>query len=97
MNVVLTREAIADLRDIGLWIALDDPDRAATFVRELSEKCLELADRPLLYPAAEEIGLGVRKRRHRNYLILYRIQRSRIEILHVIHGSRDQRALFTSL
>jgi plasmid stabilization system protein ParE len=97
MKVVLTQSALADLRDIGHWIALDDPRRAVTFVRELGEKCLGLADRPLLYPLAPETGQGVRKRRHQRYLILYRIARGRIEILHVVHGARDHRKLFTRL
>jgi toxin ParE1/3/4 len=97
MKVVLTQAALADLRDIGHWIALDDPDRAITFVHELSEKCLGLAGRPLLYPLAPEAGEGVRKRRHGRYLILYLVARNRIEILHVVHGARNYRELFTRL
>lgn len=79
MKVVLTQAALADLRDIGHWIALDDPDR------------------PLLYPLASEAGKGVRKRRHGRYLILYLVARDRIEILHVVHGARNYRELFTRL
>jgi plasmid stabilization system protein ParE len=37
MKVRLTQGAIADLRDIGHWIALDDPERAITFVQEMAE------------------------------------------------------------
>jgi len=95
MKVILTQSALADLRDIGHWIALDDPDRSVMFIGELRSKCLGLADRPLLYPLAPEIGQGVRKRRHHRYLILYRTAGDRIEILHVVHGARDYRALFT--
>lgn len=95
MKVILTQAALADLRDIGHWIALDDPDRAITFIGELRGKCLGLSDRPLLYPPAPEAGQGVRKRRHQRYLILYRIERDRIEILHIVHGARDYRKLFT--
>ena len=95
MKVILTQSALAELRDIGHWIALDDPDRSVMFIGELRSKCLGLADRPLLYPLAPEIGQGVRKRRHHRYLILYRTAGDRIEILHVVHGARDYRALFT--
>lgn len=49
MKVRLTQEAIADLRDIGHWIALDDPERAITFVQELADKCLSLSDRAFLF------------------------------------------------
>jgi toxin ParE1/3/4 len=97
MRVILTQAALADLRDIGHWIALDDSGRAITFVDELSEKCLGLADRPFLYPLAPEAGEGIRKRRHGRNLILYRIASDRIEILHVLHGARNYRELFTRL
>lgn len=97
MNVVMTQAAIADLLDIGHWIGLEDPDRALTFVNELEAKCLDLADKPLLYPLAAEIGPDISKRRHRKYLILYRIERNRIEVLHVVHGAREHRKLFTSI
>jgi plasmid stabilization system protein ParE len=49
MKVRITQAAFADLRDIGHWIALDDPERAVTFVQELGEKCLSLSDRAFLY------------------------------------------------
>jgi toxin ParE1/3/4 len=97
MNVVMTQAAIADLLDIGHWIGLEYPDRAVTFVDELEGKCLDLAEKPLLYPLASEIGPDIRKRRHRKYLIVYRIVRDRIEVLHVVHGARDHRKLFTSI
>lgn len=54
MKIRITQEAFTDLRDIGHWIALDDPERALTFVQELAEKCLGLSDRAFLYPAAPE-------------------------------------------
>ena len=97
MKVRITQAAFADLRDIGYWIALDDPERAITFVQELAEKCLSLSDRAFLYPSAPEAGEGVRKRRHRKYLILYHVGAETIEVLHVIHGMRDYRKMFTRL
>lgn len=49
MRVRITQAAFDDLRDIGHWIGLDDPERAISFVRELAEKCLSLSDRAFLY------------------------------------------------
>ena len=34
-------EAVADLREIALYIAADDPDRALTFVAELEQKATD--------------------------------------------------------
>jgi toxin ParE1/3/4 len=58
---------------------------------------LSLSDRAFLYPTAPEAGDGVRKRRYRKYLILYHLGAETIDILHVIHGMRDYRKMFTRL
>jgi plasmid stabilization system protein ParE len=97
MRVVLSQAAIADLRDIGHWIALDHPERAVTFVQELARKCAELGEAPLPYPLAPEAGEGVRKRRHGRYLILYHVGAEAVEVLHVVHGMRAYRNLFLKM
>jgi len=97
VKVRITQAAFADLRDIGHWIALDDPERAIAFVQELAEKCLRLSDRAFLYPTAPEAGPRRQERRHRKYLILYHVGAETIEVLHVVHGSRDYRKIFTRL
>ena len=81
---------------IGHYIARDDPSRAVTFVAELRAKCLGLREAPRTFPLADEFGLpGVRKRRHGRYLILYRIERDRVEVLHVVHGAVNYSALLS--
>ena len=57
----------------------------------------EPVGRAFLYPSAPEAGEGVRKRRHRKYLILDHVGAQTIEVLHVIHGMRDYRKIFTRL
>jgi plasmid stabilization system protein ParE len=46
MIVVITEAAERELERISDWIAADNPHRAETFVRELVEKCLRIADTP---------------------------------------------------
>ena len=88
------RPAVAgDLRDIGLNIAKDNPDRAGSFVVELVEKCRTIASRPKVGRLRPEIGEGVRSRVYRNYVILYRIEPERVRILRVVHGARDIKRL----
>ena len=49
---------------------------------------------PSGFPIAEEFGAsGVRKRVHGRYLILYRVHRSEVEVLRVVHGARDRASL----
>jgi toxin ParE1/3/4 len=46
MIVHITDAAESDLEDIGDVIAVDNPTRAVTFVRELVMQCETLADMP---------------------------------------------------
>jgi plasmid stabilization system protein ParE len=94
MIVRLSAEAENDLERIGDYIARDDPARALGFIRELREKCLDLAkfpDRFPLVPRYEE--LGVRHRVHGNYLIFYRADADEVAVIHVLHGAMDYAAI----
>lgn len=90
MRVSLTRRAEADLDGIAAYIARDNPRRAATFVEELYEKCVTLADMPDAFPLIPRYeALGVRRRVHRDYLILFTVKGETISVLRVLHGARD--------
>ena len=94
MKVVLTAEAESDLERIADYIAKDNPVRARSFLLELRDKCLELADMPLafqLVPRYERFG--VRRRVHGSYLIFYRVEGRQVVILHVLHGAMDYATL----
>lgn len=90
MKVVFTRTAELALEKIADFIAEDSPVRALTFVEELRAAALALGDMPKAYPLAPRYEtLGVRRRVHGAYLILYRIEADRVTILLIVHGARD--------
>jgi plasmid stabilization system protein ParE len=94
MRIRLSSEARRDLIAIGDFIARDDPFRAISFVKELTDKCAGLADMPLsfqLVPRYEK--KGIRRRVHGNYQIFYRVDGELIYVLRVLHGARDYEAL----
>jgi toxin ParE1/3/4 len=91
MKVEISARAAADLEDIADWIAQDDPRRADSFVAELVERGMSLSENPRRFPEAG-VG-GARKLTWRGYLILYSVGRERVDILRVVHGSRDWAAL----
>lgn len=94
MEVFLTDAAIADLESIGDWIAADSPARALAFVELLRERCLQLGEMPLAFPVVPRFEKwNVRRRPVGDYLIFYRVIRSHVEILHVLHGARDYEQL----
>ncbi|MBV9757182.1 MAG: type II toxin-antitoxin system RelE/ParE family toxin [Alphaproteobacteria bacterium] len=94
MRVVFSDKAKADLRDIALFIARDSKVRALSFVRELRAKALDLGKMPgafALVPRFER--RGIRRRVYRRYLILYRVEESRVVVLRILHGARDYEQL----
>ncbi len=96
MIVHLLPEAIADLETVGDYIALDNPRRAVTFIQELRDKCLSLADMPYAFPVVPRYErFGIRHRVYGNYQIFYRVVESdeRIDIVHILHSARNYAAI----
>jgi plasmid stabilization system protein ParE len=92
--VVVTTEAESDLETIAKYIARDSATTALSFVRELQEKCLTLADAPRGYPLVPRYEhLGIRRRSFGNYLIFCRVGADTIDVLHILHGARDYESL----
>lgn len=94
MKLDITSAAEADLEAIADYIARDNPVRALSFVRELYERCLDIADMPEAWPIVPRYEHhGIRRRVHGRYLIFYRVSKDRITILHVLNGAMDVEAL----
>ena len=90
MIVRLTAEAERDLEAIGDHIALGNPARALSFILELRDACLGLADFPERFPPVPRYEAeGVRHRVYGNYLIFYRAGAEAVDVLHVLHGAMD--------
>lgn len=86
-----------DLRDIAIYIGQENPDRAEAFVGELLAKIEWIADNPKLYRPRFEWDRNFRIAHHARYYILYYIESETVEILRVVHSSRDLTALLDEL
>jgi toxin ParE1/3/4 len=94
MKVLITAEAEADLEAIGDHIALDNPARALSFVRELYQLCLGIAEMPQAWAVVPRFEHhGIRRRVHGRYLIFYQISAGHITILHILNGAMDVEAI----
>jgi toxin ParE1/3/4 len=96
MKVVLSEQAKADLREIGLFIARDNKTRARSFVRELQAKARDTGDIPRAFPLIPRYEHhGIRRRPHGDYLIFYRVDEDGecLSIIHILHGARNYEAL----
>lgn len=94
MKVVLAAEAASDLEHIADYIAIDNPVRAESFVRELLGRCYSLADMPRAFPLVPRYEhTGVRRRPYGDYLIFYHISADTVDILHILNGAQNYEAI----
>jgi toxin ParE1/3/4 len=95
MKVFITPAADKDIGNIGDWIAAENPRRAISFMLELQKACHAIGDAPKGSVVVQRyVDHDIRRKPYRDYLIFYRIKNETVEILHVVHGSRDYAKLF---
>jgi addiction module RelE/StbE family toxin len=88
MVIEWTRTALRNLDDIAGYIAEDNPPRANTFVAELQEKTAKLTR----FPNLGKVGRLANTRElvlHKNYVAIYRVFESEVQILRIHHSARD--------
>lgn len=86
-------EAESDLDEIWWYIAQDSPLNADRFLDRIQERCLALADFPQMGMGRDELKQGLRSHPVGNYLIFYFPLEDGIDIIRVLHGSRDIESL----
>ena len=96
MRLIFAPLAVADLEEIGDYIALDNPPRALSFIRELRAQCRKILDNPLAFPAREDLAPGLRVLPYGQYLIFYRPMDTTVRIERILHGARDVGTQFTT-
>jgi len=89
-----TVSAAEDLRHIEDWIARDSARHAVEFV----DRLVQVAQRLRLHPRAGRVVPEFKRRDlreilHRDYRIVYLLERREVMILRVVHGSQDLRRM----
>ena len=90
----LAQRARQDLIQIRRKIAEHSERNADRFVRRLLARMRLLGANPYLGRSRNALKPGYRSFPVGRYVILYRVQESAVEIVHVLHGSRDLKRLF---
>jgi toxin ParE1/3/4 len=88
-RLLIKPEAASDLDEIWWHIAQDSPHNADKFLERIQERCLALADFPQMGTSRDELKAGLRGQSVGNYLIFYFPLEDGVDIVRVIHGSRD--------
>ena len=60
MRAHFTPQAEIDLEEVGDYIALDNPGRAVSFIREIRQHCEKIAGGPDHYAARPDLGDTIR-------------------------------------
>ena len=61
MRAYFTPQAEIDLEEVGDYIALDNPRRAISFIREIRQHCKKIADGSHHYAVRPGLGDTIRK------------------------------------
>ena len=88
-RVLRTAQARLDLIEIWEFVARSSAARADRLTESIDAKCRLLAQFPEMGRSREELAPGVRSTLVERYVILYRPLEDGMEVLRVIHGSRD--------
>jgi len=96
MPVIIKRPfARSDLTEIWDYIADDNETRADAFVDLIDQKFQELARHPNMGRARDELAEGLRSFPVGRHVIFYRVVPEGVEIVRILHGSRDLNAIFS--
>lgn len=94
MVVLVNRRVRVELDEIWFYIAtesgsIDAADRA---VDAITDTFPQLGKHPQLGRPRDDLGRGLRSITTGSYVVIYRVEKSNVRILHVVHGRRDVRA-----
>ncbi|MCP5056954.1 MAG: type II toxin-antitoxin system RelE/ParE family toxin [bacterium] len=97
-RVLLTDDAVHDLRDLDAYIATHDGPGAADHVLErIEDELARLKEFPDRGPHPPElVALGIREYREvffKPYRIIYRVQKKSVYVYLIADGRRDMRGL----
>jgi len=96
-RVLWSPQALADVRDIVDYIRKDNVEAAARVGNRIKVSTRRLADFPLSGRVVPELpDYGFREVIVGAYRIIYEVVDDQVQILTVVHGSRDLPSIFTT-
>ena len=88
-NPFLSNEAISDLEEIWAYIAADSIRSADGFIDQLYTKCVEIAELNGIGRKRDDLFPGLLSLAYKKYVIFFFRTTERVEIIRVLHGSKD--------
>ena len=88
MKLQLTPQAVADLQEIAVYIAAENPRAANAVVDTIERRLRRLVQHPHIGIPSEDIGPDIRRLVMGQYLAFYTVAASTVRVLRVLHGKR---------
>ena len=92
--IKISASAAEDLKDIWDYVARRDETAAGKLVKEINRKLILLRDSPLVGREQNNYLVGLRSFVVKNYFIFYLPLDDGIDVLRVLHSSRDIESIF---
>lgn len=93
-TIIRSRQSEQDVYEIALYIARNNPDAAMRLIDRIDAALQMLAANPLIGRDRAELGLRVKSFAVGNYVLFYRPASDGVELVRVLHGARNLRAIF---
>ena len=94
-RVIWTLAAWNDLEAVADFISRDSPYYAAAWVRDVRDAARSLDVMSMRGRVVPEIGdRQIRELIIQSYRLVYKVERSRVAVLGIIHGARDLKTLW---
>jgi len=87
--IYFSPSARKDLNRIFHHIAQDNPSAAANLVKRIKDACNRIPRFPEIGPLRDDLAPELRCFPVKTYIIFYRAGEQRVDIVRVLHGSRD--------
>jgi toxin ParE1/3/4 len=92
-HLFIRPQAENDLEEIWWFIAQDNPKNADNLLDSIAETCKLISKHPDMGEARNELLKNLRSFPVGNYLIFYMHLKDGVDIVRVLHGSRDLKPL----
>lgn len=89
MKLKIRARVYADLDSIFAYVSQSSPSNAEKVVNRIEAEFLTIAERPQMYQIRPAYGEGIRFAVVYRYLILFRANEEMVEVVRVMHGSRQ--------
>ena len=97
-QILLTPLATEDLQEIWLYLAENTGNETANkFLSEVKKKCETVAGFPEMGRVRHEYLLNLRSFLFKNYILFYLPLDDGIEVLRIVHSSRDIQQVFDEM